>query len=300
MKNSKKFLVLIPALGLFLSGCSFQEVKHSIGESWVGQHILHPIYDPIKNLINGGKKEEQKSGEKEEQKQEEETKEVNANWPTQDIATFWASYEVTDTVPGYTGESDAIEFVVDQTQGYVYVSIAVPSDSTEETVLATYINDIKTAGYTEYEEYEGYMSYASPNAQILLLPYDGTSIEEPGYIYISFGMVPEKGKESDTFPLSSVQEVLEYTESFPIPEGTSFEFLVDSQYYYSVYVTVHGGDLSAYLDALEAAGFDVIDYTEYGYAAAEKGDGFCLEIDAESNSEYEINYFIEGDDDSSD
>ena len=62
MKNSKKLLVLVPALGLFLSGCSFQEVKHSIGESWVGQHILHPIYDPIKNLIKGDKKEEQKAG----------------------------------------------------------------------------------------------------------------------------------------------------------------------------------------------------------------------------------------------
>ena len=62
MKRTKKFFMLVPVLGLFLSGCSFKEVKHSIGESWIGQHILHPVYDPIRDLINGGKKEEQKSG----------------------------------------------------------------------------------------------------------------------------------------------------------------------------------------------------------------------------------------------
>ena len=58
MKKTKKLLVFVPLLGLFLSGCSFQEVKHSIGESWIGQHILHPVYDPIRDLFNGDKKEE--------------------------------------------------------------------------------------------------------------------------------------------------------------------------------------------------------------------------------------------------
>lgn len=56
MKRTKKFFMLVPVLGLFLSGCSFKEVKHSIGESWIGQHILHPVYDPIRDLINGDKK----------------------------------------------------------------------------------------------------------------------------------------------------------------------------------------------------------------------------------------------------
>ena len=33
----------------------FEEVKHKIGESWVGQNILHPIYDPIRDAVNGKK-----------------------------------------------------------------------------------------------------------------------------------------------------------------------------------------------------------------------------------------------------
>ena len=60
MKSTKKLLVAIPVLALFLSGCSFKEVKHSIGESWIGQHILHPVYDPVRDLINGGKNKEEK------------------------------------------------------------------------------------------------------------------------------------------------------------------------------------------------------------------------------------------------
>ena len=55
--KKRKILVLFPFLGLLLSGCTLQEALGNV-KDWTTGHIL----DPIKNLINGGEKEEQPSG----------------------------------------------------------------------------------------------------------------------------------------------------------------------------------------------------------------------------------------------
>jgi hypothetical protein len=57
MKKAK-LLYLLPFAALILGGCSFSDVKKAIGDSWIGEHILHPIYDPIKEAIKG--KDEEK------------------------------------------------------------------------------------------------------------------------------------------------------------------------------------------------------------------------------------------------
>ena len=60
--KKRKILVLIPALGLLLSGCTFQE-GFATAKHWVGQHMYHPVKDWI-DSITGKKKDEQKpSGE---------------------------------------------------------------------------------------------------------------------------------------------------------------------------------------------------------------------------------------------
>jgi len=51
----RKILVVIPALGLLLTGCSFQE-GFTTAKHWIGQNIYHPVKDWIDGLI--GKKEE--------------------------------------------------------------------------------------------------------------------------------------------------------------------------------------------------------------------------------------------------
>ena len=51
----RKILVVIPALGLLLTGCSFQE-GFTTAKHWVGQNIYHPVKDWIDGLM--GKKEE--------------------------------------------------------------------------------------------------------------------------------------------------------------------------------------------------------------------------------------------------
>ena len=55
--KKRKILVLFPFLGLLLSGCTFQEALDNV-KNWTNGHII----DPIKDLINGGGKEEQPGG----------------------------------------------------------------------------------------------------------------------------------------------------------------------------------------------------------------------------------------------
>ena len=49
--KKRKIVYLFPLAALLLSGCTFAEFKHSVGESWIGQHVLHPI----KDLFDGNK-----------------------------------------------------------------------------------------------------------------------------------------------------------------------------------------------------------------------------------------------------
>lgn len=56
----RKILVFIPLLGLFLSGCTFQE-GFATAKSWIGTNIYHPVKDFFEGLI--GKKDEEKKEE---------------------------------------------------------------------------------------------------------------------------------------------------------------------------------------------------------------------------------------------
>ena len=102
----------------------------------------------------------------------------------------------------------------------------------------------------------------------------------------------------DEFPLEEVQAALEggTTESFPIPEGEGFEFELDDDpdYPYSCYVTVYGGDMDAYLDALEQANFDVDDsYLDLAgmYFATAPGKTLMISLEEGSEGVYVLNYY---------
>jgi len=56
----RKILAFIPLLGLFLSGCTFQE-GFATAKHWIGQHIYHPVKDWIEEKT--GKKQEEKPAE---------------------------------------------------------------------------------------------------------------------------------------------------------------------------------------------------------------------------------------------
>lgn len=65
--KKRKILVLIPMVGLFLSGCSFSE-GFAKAKHWVADKIYHPAKDWIDEKT--GKKEEKKDKEKTQKPQE--------------------------------------------------------------------------------------------------------------------------------------------------------------------------------------------------------------------------------------
>lgn len=213
MKKTKKFLMLVPVLGLFLSGCSFKEVKHSIGESWIGQHILHPIYDPIRDLINGGKKEEQKTGGDVTPSGEDTPTggdtpsggdtPVGPAFPSDKVDAYTSSLGATDKVPAFSGKAISYTFYDDE--GVLDIEVG------EEKVaasLTTFFSDLTKAHYTEagQDDY-GDMHYLSPNAQLDISAWDAAeaSTPAPGHIYVVIAKAPEV---LTSFPLEKVNKFL--------------------------------------------------------------------------------------------
>ena len=251
MKNSKKLLVLIPALGLFLSGCSFQEVKHSIGESWVGQHILHPIYDPIKNLINGDKKEEQKSGEKEEQKEEEKKEEQKRtnNLPAA-ANEYTASLGSEILLPDFSGTATSVEFM----EEYNCLDIAVGAGN-EAAGVATYQADLLATGdFVEGEEDEyGDMHYISADGYYDVCPWDSTTNTTPidGHVYVQLN--PSfPNYEGKSFPLQFVNNYLNalpaYGFTLSKANGDAFSALASN---FVSYLTYDSNDFPMYVVGFE-------------------------------------------------
>ena len=58
----RKILVLIPMLGLFLTGCTFQE-GFAKAKHWIGQNIYHPLKDWIDEMTGKKKEDEKKEDE---------------------------------------------------------------------------------------------------------------------------------------------------------------------------------------------------------------------------------------------
>lgn len=101
-------------------------------------------------------------------------------------------------------------------------------------------------------------------------------------------------EELATWPAQQIAACLEGgTEQLPpAAEGTSFTFEESDEYDYDCYVDVYGGDMDAYLQKLENAGFDVTDYTAtYGCFSAVSPDE-TLEIDVyDCGSYFELDIY---------
>lgn len=320
MKNSKKLLVLIPALGLFLSGCSFQEVKHSIGESWVGQHILHPIYDPIKNLINGGKKEEQKSSEESKKPSEEGGETGGVSFADiearlKPIAAAFSGKEESELVSLDYDEvtpTSEFDYVTYNKEGLMFaLAMYSPSDDITEfsQVYEPMVAQVP-AGATLDEEkseivldeyyYSGF--YKVDDYYYHVVAY----VDDDGYINDFFTILPQSqydayvvlmsggesgGETSETFPLNEVKAALGITDSIPVPTGTSFKLTTYEGLIGYCIVDVTGGSMSAYASALESDGFTVEYDEESLEGEAEKGN-FYIAFEGDSDSDYSIYYMV--------
>ena len=183
-----------------------------------------------------------------------------------------------ETFPVPTGTS----FTFEESEEFYYDCFV----AVEGGDLTTYLGSLETAKFDIDDEYaeEGYY-YCMSNGKTLeidIIAESNSSFEMEIYSCIA----PEEFSE---FPLARVEEVLGGSVSMPIPTGTSFVFY-DSEYYCSV--VVNGGDMNAYLAALETAGFEVIDYSEFGFGIeAYKGE-LTLDFEEYEDGSYEIMIFI--------
>ena len=269
MKKSKKMLIMIPILGLFLSGCTFQEGFEK-AKTWV------------QDLFNGGKKEEKSSDDPTPSVDPtpgpgpvDPEKTVNPKWPTADIASFVSEeLELTDTVPGFTGESDAIE--LDDYNGCI--TIKVPTGSTASAVISAYAADLLKGGYSdEGPDKDGDAQYLSQSGDLNIVLSDGADYNYSGYVIVWLQKVIHK-ETSTTFPKTAVDTYLaslEITETYPVPSGTSFEYyLSDDDYCY--YIVVNGGSSASYMEQLTGFTKGESHFATNGYYDYTKGD---LEVD---------------------
>lgn len=197
MKKSK-LLILFPVMGLFLSGCTFQEGLQST-KSWIKSHI----YQPLKSFF-GSSSTPSEEGKKEEEKKEE----TKVPFPSSEIEAFVKSLGLSDTVPEYSGTAISYKFTSSAESGYGYLDIEVGTGN-ESAGVSTYGADLKKVGYTEMEgSGSGAYYYLSKNEELELCVYDGNSASTPtpGFVFVDI---------SEYIPV-------EVTEGFPVEAANAF------------------------------------------------------------------------------
>ena len=201
MKKSKKLLLLIPAMGLFLTGCTLQEIIGSVKDFFT-----------FTKEEKASEKDEKTTPSGDNTQPSQDTHTVNALWPATEIASFLAQYDISDVVPGYTGEAKSIVFTSSDQE----IAIEVPDGSTEASVLSTYVADLTRANYIKGPQYQGYDTYNSPEGNIGLLPYKGSDAGESGYVFIMIGNASSTDVSTAAGVIDDIAETLSYLTSSTI------------------------------------------------------------------------------------
>ena len=147
--------------------------------------------------------------------------------------------------------------------------------------LESYVEDLVTASFAvddQYAEYGYY--YCLSEGETLVIEIQADFDDEYNVLNTEFELTIFAVQLSHEFPQTEVDEFLAskgISETYPIPEGTTFQHEYDDEYdCYLVYV--YGGSSTEYMQALETALFTKYDdyYDEYGCYVFIKGD---LDID---------------------
>lgn len=147
-----------------------------------------------------------------------------AVWPADDIAALLGN-EITDTVPAFTGENSGFTVLDDEYGTAVMVNV---TSGTEEAAITAYQAVLTGAGYTELvADSSGDMQYVSPNNQILVCAYMGTS----GSITILFAPAPYLA-----WPAVDVATLLgAATDVLPAANGAIYYEIAEGTTYFSIY-----------------------------------------------------------------
>ena len=197
-------------------------------------------------------------------------------WPADEVAALLPA-GTTDSVPAYTGENTGFTVLNDQYGTAVMVKVEA---DTEAAAIAAYQATLLGAGYSELiPDSYGDMQYLSPNKQLMVSVYMGTS----GSITISFGKAPIL----DWADLDLATLFAPSTDSLPEIAGAAY-FAVSQQT--TLFINVYGyfasssdasTALTAYLDTLDQAGWTYLGTDSYG-------DPYY----SSPNSQYTINPYL--------
>ena len=203
MKKSK-LLILFPVMGLFLSGCTFQEGLQST-KSWINSHI----YQPLKSFF-GSSSTPSEEGKKDEEKKEEEKKDEGKVFSWEEIEKVYADAGFTGVeLPDYKCASASASLTQPYPEDEPYTYVIKGSSAAEMKAFADLF--VSSTWYKQVDSYGDYhFLLGDIPAEGESTPYvyvgDYTAEAEAG-IMVAFDIY-ETPVSSAEFPLSDVNNFL--------------------------------------------------------------------------------------------
>ena len=269
MKKSK-LLILFPVMGLFLSGCTFQEGLQST-KSWINSHI----YQPLKSFFSSSST----PAPSEEGKKEEEKKDEGKTFSFADLEKYYADEGFSGVkIPEYKCASSSATMSVFDAEDYPNYMLIKGSNATE---MATFIGSFSTTDWEKYESngqtYFAFGGFPEPGESAPLVSIaDYSSNAQVGGIIVAFDIYEEPAVVAE-FPREQVNTFLTDNEfGFSFAESASTEFLALSNSF-SVVEDTYNGYPILYLYVNAAGVFDGVDAI---IAPLVAGAGYELDSDA--------------------
>ena len=277
MKKSK-LLILFPVMGLFLSGCTFQEGLQST-KSWINSHIYQPLKSFFSSSSTPAPSEE---GKKDEEKKEEEKKDEGKTFSFADWEKEYADQGFAGVkIPDYKCASSSA--TISQPYGEDYPNYYVIKGSSVAE-MKEYVKSFSTDWEAVVDNYGDYDLYFGGDIEegescpdVYVADYTSLSL---GGILVGFLIYTQP---YSAVPNSLISEDLNISISLPEYTGTKYG------YYYDDSTTQYGPSLTILVPAeSEAAAVTT-------YEGILEGAGFVAQEDEESGSTYYVSgeYMVE-------
>lgn len=270
MKKSK-LLILFPIMGLFLSGCTFQEGLQST-KSWINSHIYQPLKSFFSSSSTPAPSEE---GKKEEEKKEEEKKEEGKSFSFADWEKDYADQGFSGVkIPEYKCASSSATITQPYAEEAPYYYVVKGSSVDEMKAFVQSFSSDWEAVVDNYGDYDLYFGGDLEEGESCPDVYVGDyTAESAAGIVVAFYTYTQP---YSAVPNAVISEDLQVTISLPEYTGTKYG------YYYDDSTTQYGPSLTILVTPEgEAAAV-----TEYEGILT--GAGFTVQEDEESGSTYYV------------
>ena len=288
MKKSK-LLILFPVMGLFLSGCTFQEGLQST-KSWISSHIYHPLKDFFSGSSTPSEEGKKDEGGKEQPKDEGKTFSF-ADWEK-----YFADEGYTGVkIPDYKCASSSATMSVYDEDYYPNYMLIKGSNATE---MGTFVGSF-SSDWEKYESsgqyYFAFGGFPEPGQSAPLVSIaDYSSDADVGGIIVAFDIY-EEPEVVASFPLEKVNEFLtanSFGFTFSEADATALSALSTEFSFYSeegyAHVEFKGEIESEVLAAVDAT-LVAAEFTYYeGYGYYDESFAYAVGTDVDEGYTYLI------------